>query len=404
MQKIKTALAIGAALIFLLVGICIFFSLIYSPEYVYRGLVWGVLKVKEDRHTYARPIQASAAPFQFSKGSGEEEKAVTQRLELIFGTDRLESYLTSTQTRAFIVVQNDRLVYEHYFNGAQRSTEILSNSATKSFVSALIGIALAEGKINSIEDPITRYLPELANRDPRFRQIRIRHLLMMSSGLRYNDYFFFTSDNSLAGAYPDLLYAALHFPQIIDEPGQHFWYNDYNPQLLGLILERVTGMSVSEFLQTRIWQRVGMEYAASWDLDSPHSGFEQMQGGLSARAIDLAKFGCLYLHEGIWEGQTILPSDWVAASTQESLSSVREDYYPKDRGGVPDDMYYQYMWWGIRRTNEEGDFYAMGRDGQLIYVSPSRNLVIVRLGGTGAPESVWAEAAYKFAEQAEPAQ
>ena len=184
-----------------------------------------------------------------------------------------------------------------------------------------------------------------------------------------------------------------------DEPGRHFWYNDYNPQLLGLVLERVTGTRLATYLQASIWQPLGMEYDGFWNLDSPSSGMEMMEGGLSARAIDFAKFGRLYLRKGNWEGQTILPESWVVASTQETATPAK-DYYPENywvdfsKGG-----YYQYMWWGLRRGNGVGDYYAMGRNGQMIYVSPFRNLIVVRLGERGTNESTWYEAAYKFADR-----
>lgn len=378
---------IGVFLFLAFLSVSFFFLLIYPPEYIYRCLVWGVLGVGEDQ-VETRTIKASSGPFQFLEGTAVEEKDVRKLFEEVFQTNNLNSYLSSTKTQALIVIQSDRLLYEHYFNGYERNSQLQSHSVTKSFISALIGIALSEGKIHRIEDPITKYIPELAGRDARFSKMTIRHLLMMSSGIRFNNYFFFTSDSSLSGAYPDLRYAAINFTKIIDEPGQHFLYNDYNPQLLGILLERATGTSVSEYLESRIWQRIGMEYDASWILDSQWSGFEKTQGGLNARAIDFAKFGRLYLRKGAWQDQRILPESWVVDSTQEEIPALE---------GIPDGFYYKYMWWGVPQEYGESDYYAMGNYGQVIYLSPSKNLIILRFGEPGMDGiSKWYYAAHEF--------
>jgi CubicO group peptidase (beta-lactamase class C family) len=395
MKIIKTALITLLILLFILFGVSVFYSFIYSPEYVYRCLTWGVLHLEEGRST--RLIQSSSTHFQFTIGSSEDEKQTKELFEEVLETNELDKFLDNTGTHAFIVIQNDQILYERYSNGAERSSLLLSYSATKSFVSALIGKAIEEGKISSIEDPVTKYIPELSKRDPRFDNLKIINLLMMSSGIKYDNYFFFTSDSSLLGAYPDRRYAVLQFPQLTDEPGRHFWYNDYNPQILGLILERVTGMHVADYLQQSIWQPLGMEYDGLWDLDSESSGMEMMEGGLRASAIDFAKFGRLYLRKGNWDGQTIIPEAWVTESTQEQ-TAPENDYYPKNYWvDFSEGIYYQYLWWGMRRDHSIGDFYAMGRNGQMIYVSPSTKLIIVRLGERGINESTWYKAAYKFA-------
>jgi CubicO group peptidase (beta-lactamase class C family) len=143
----------------------------------------------------------------------------------------------------------------------------------------LIGIAIEEGYINSVDDPITDYLPELADRDPRFGDITIRHLLLMSSGLEFqaNRYGLFNGDDPLTTYYPDQRQIALENTNIIDPPGAYFLYNKYHPQLLGMIIERTTGTSVTSFMQEKIWDPIGMEYSGSWSIDSEVSDFEKME-------------------------------------------------------------------------------------------------------------------------------
>jgi CubicO group peptidase (beta-lactamase class C family) len=149
-----------------------------------------------------------------------------------------------------------------------------------------------------------------------------------------------------------------------EAPGIHFHYNNYNLVLLGMILERVTGGTVSQYLQEKIWKPLGMEFPASWSLDSRKSSMEKMESGLNARAIDFAKFGRLYLRRGDWNGRQILPESWVAESTT-----------PDPHAGWSN---YKYLWW-IPRSGK-GRFMAVGNLGQFIYVAPDKDCAILRFG------------------------
>lgn len=150
-------------------------------------------------------------------------------------------------------------------------------------------------------------------------------------------------------------------------------YNNYNPLLLGLILERATGMPVSTFLEQKLWQPLGMGADGSWSLDSTMSGFEKMESGINGRAIDFATFGSLYLHGGEWGGRQVVPRAWVEESTRADTSS------DPARG-------YQYFWW----VGEGGHYSARGNHGQYIFVAPERDLVIVRFGTRyGHGSRVW---------------
>jgi CubicO group peptidase (beta-lactamase class C family) len=199
-------------------------------------------------------------------------------------------------------------------------------------------------------------------------------------------------DDPLTTYYPDQRKAALEFTDIVDPPGQYFLYNKYYPQLLGMIIERSTGMSVSEFMQEKLWQPIGAEFEASWSLDSEESGFEKMEAGLNARAIDFAKFGRLYLNNGNWNGEQVIPAGWVADSTQVDQATLNDSYYANEMGQVlKNDLqgYYKYMWYGFFQ-GDGYDFAAEGDHGQFIYVSPDKNLIIVRNGYEYGPEMGWA--------------
>jgi len=160
--------------------------------------------------------------------------------------------------------------------------------------------------------------------------------------------------------------------------GKAFRYNNYHPLLEGLIIERATGMHVAEYLQEKFWKPMGAEFPASWSLDSDKSGFEKMESGINARAVDYARFGLIFLHNGFWNGVQILPESWVRESTE----PLRPD--PRTRETMSDwpnyNGYYKYHWWGINNSDGTYDFYAHGRYDQIIYVAPRKNVVIVRLG------------------------
>jgi len=377
-------------------------SILYSPEYVQRCVFWGPSDVYDYEKFPQRMIQAGPEHFFFRQGSADDEARIRSMLESALGIDDPDRALEAAGAQAFIVIQNDTILYERYFNGARRESIVTSFSMAKSFTSALVGIALAEGHIKSVDDPVTKYLPELALRDPRFSNITLRHLLMMSSGLEFTEYVypFCFSDDPLAYYYPNLRELALENTRIIEPPGRHFLYNNYNLQLIGMVLERATGQNVSCYLQEKIWNPIGMEFNGSWSLDSEESGFEQMQSGINARAIDFAKFGRLYLKNGGWTGRQVIPAAWVSESTQEDRSVDRAAYYSQnphmdEYQFFLGNGYYKYFWWGYRQDEGISDFFASGHLGQIIYISPQADLIIVRNGERSYPK-IW-DAMHQFA-------
>jgi CubicO group peptidase (beta-lactamase class C family) len=227
---------------------------------------------------------------------------------------------------------------------------------------------------------------------------------MMASGLEYvgfePSFLNLNNDDNLTSYYTNQRKIALEHPRIIAKPEQFFQYNKYHPQLLGMILERATGMTVTHYLQTRIWDKVGMEYGGSWSTDSTASGFEKMETGVNGRAIDFAKFGVLYLNEGRWEGKQVISTTWVNESTQPPPQPRNFDYYPAWFTSLPGRGYYKYMWWGMARAGDAYDFTGEGDKGQFIYVSPQKNLVIIRNGiEDGIGWAAWLQLFYNFASQ-----
>ena len=370
----------------LLVVWAAYLSLRYSPEYMSRELFHDLGNAYDYRFFPERKLTASSQPFHFKEAL--QDVVVQQAFESGVASGKLETFLEGTGTQAFLVIRDDTLLYERYFMGYQRDSIVTSLSVAKSFDTTLIGMAVQDGSIKSVDEPITDYIPELAARDERFRAITIRHLLLMASGLRFDaERFGSLGDDSLTYAFDDLRHLALTETEIVEPPGSRFVYNHYNPLLLGLILERTTGKPVTEYLQEKLWTPLGMEYGGSWSLDSEKSGFEKMETGINARAIDFAKFGRLFLKQGEWNGQQLVSSEWVAQAT-------------RDSGLLKDaPFYYGYMWWG-KNCGGRADFFADGDYGQLIYVSPTKNLIIVRNGeryGLSNEIVGWSDALCKLA-------
>jgi CubicO group peptidase (beta-lactamase class C family) len=310
-------------------------------------------------------------------------------------TDNLEELLRRALTTSFIIIRNDTIIYEKYFLGYNRESIVTSFSTAKSFVNALIGCALEDGSISGKDDPITKYLPELLRRDSCFGNITIKNLLMMSSGLRYNEDAP-EHDNDITYLSLNLRKSALEKTFIVDKPDKYFQYNNYNPLLIGLILERGSGKSVTEYLEQKIWKPLGMEYSGTWSMDSKEDNFEKMESGINARAIDMAKFGSLFLHMGKWNGRQIIPAHWTEEITRPEEKSSR--YYQNDSWFTEDGHYYKYFWWGDKRPGGRNDFHAVGNKGQYIYISPQKNIVIIRHGiDYGIGSGAWLRLFYEIA-------
>ena len=341
-----------------------------------RSIAWLDSDVRDYERFPKRAILNAPPVFEFlSPGSTENqlyapvfETITFTRRDGVTKTENLDQFLEKNNTAAFIVIKDDILLYERYFNGYNHDSIVTSFSVAKSFGSALVGIAISEGLIHSLEDPLTKYIPELSQKDPRFQEIRLRHLVSMSSGIHYAEIGLPWSDDAATYYAPDLRKVALS--SFIDRPpGEEFLYNNFHPLLIGMVLERVSGMPVAEYLQEKIWKPLGMEAPGSWSLDSERSGFEKMESGLNARAIDFARFGRLYLNSGNWNGVQIIPGSWVAESTGLDTTTDPVDFY-------------QYFWWVDTKNPARHAFYAAGKHGQYIYVVPGQNLLIVRFGKT----------------------
>ena len=330
-----------------------------------RFVFYNFADINDHQKFQSRPLQKGADAFSFPKADrGKFPK------EIYNGP--FDQYLEDHKTVAFLIIKNDTIQYEKYFKGYDQESIVPSFSMAKSVTSILIGCAIDEGLIESVDEPIAKYIPEL-NKDG-FDQVTIKHLLQMTSGIRFNESYANPFGDAASFYYGLNLRKQIEKMKLKSEPGKQFEYISGNTQLLGLILERVLKeKTVTQYLQEKLWTPLGMEYDASWSIDRKKDGLEKTFCCLNARARDFAKIGRLYKNKGNWDGQQIVSQEWVEASTK--LDTLN--------GSV---RYYQYQWW-LPTPGE--DFMAEGILGQFVYVNPAKDLIIVRLGKNEGKANWW---------------
>lgn len=332
-----------------------------------------------------RLVRRSGASFEFARSAVPRTDIDTIAVRDIDGRMRpFAHYAMARHLKAFVVIRNDTILYERYFDGYTDSTRSSSFSVAKAVTSILLGIALDRGEIRSLDDPITTYIPELA-RKPAFQGVTVRHLLEMKSGFAYtatNGHLWHDLTSSDARYfYTTDRHAALADQHRQDEPGTRWIYKDSDAQLLGWVLTNSTGRSVAKQLEERVWRNIGAEFGASWNLDHRGSdGSENTAAGFNATARDFARLARLYLHHGESNGTQVVPAAWVDAST--TLAPRPEPEVP-----VWWQMQHQHYWWiPMQNWPAERDFFADGAKGQRLYVDPRTNTIIVQLADDDAQD------------------
>jgi hypothetical protein len=315
-----------------------------------------------------RVVHRGGTPYVFERAPGSLPRLYSHE-----GREKpVEEFLESTWTTGLIVIHDDKIVHEDYRLGNTEASRCISWSVGKSFVSALVGIALEEGHIRDIHDPVTRYVPFLKGSG--YDGVPIKHVLQMSSGVRFDeDYASFFSDINRMGRAIALNQPLDDFVASLEnesEPGTRHHYVSMDSQVLGMVLREATGKSLSSYLEERIWKRIGMESDATWIVDG--DGMELAFGGLNVVLRDYARFGLLYLHGGQWRGEEIVPASWVRASVTPDAPHLQ----PGENPASSSPLGYGYYWWIPK--NPEGDFLTIGIYNQFLYVHPKHNVVIAK--------------------------
>ena len=298
---------------------------------------------------------------------------------MYLGAEVLTSeFITRTDSGALLVLKDGKVTFEQYWQTGGRDQTWLSMSVAKSFISALVGIAVDQGLIGDITQPVTDYVPELAG--SAYDNVRIKDILQMSSGASWNeDYGDPESDINrfgrvfaLGGSMNE--FAATLVPEL--PPGTFNRYNSTDTQVLGMLLTKATGRSVNDYMIEMLWHPMGAENVGYWLTDA--EGMEMAFGGLNITARDYAKLGEMYRLGGALNGQQIVPADWVQASIKPDGPHL----VPGDNPNSDWPIGYGYQWW--IPEGDVGEFMAIGVYNQFIYVAPESNTVIVKLSANSA--------------------
>lgn len=326
---------------------------------VSRFIFYNYADINDHKIFPVRSVEKSDSTFYFKIAKNPK---VPKNIAIDGKETSFEDFIQKNKSVAFLIIQNDSIHYEQYWQDYNPSSIVPSFSVAKSITSALIGFALDDGVIQSVDEPITNYIPELR---AEFEDVSIEHLLQMTSGLKFNEGYYNPFGHVATYYYGTNLRRQIPKLKLKREPGETFEYVSGNTQLLGLVLERaLNGQSISSYLEEKIWKPLGMEFDASWSLDRKKDGLEKTFCCVNATARDYAKFGRLFLQKGNWNGKQLLSEDWVERSTKIDTTNGSANFY-------------QYQWW---LPTSSGDFLAQGILGQYIYVYPEKNLIIVRLG------------------------
>lgn len=308
-------------------------------------------------------ISHGAANFQFLE---EDNLTLVDGFRFKDGYYPVEKFIEDTKTSALLVIKDDVIKYEKYYLGGDENTLFSSNSMGKSFVSALMGIAVSEGYVESIDDPIGKYIPEFKGTE--MENIPIKACLQMASGIRFDEDADMSefSMKTLIGI-PAMKVISKYGMQ--EDPYTYRRYLSINTEILGQVIKNATGRGLAEYMEEKLWSKLGADHDAYWTLSNDT---ELAMGGLSVSLRDYARFARLYLNDGNWEGEQILTEKWV----KDSLDVSAEYSRPGANNDPYNEIGYGYQWWVPEGTQNE--FMAIGVYGQWIYVNPSKQVIIVK--------------------------
>jgi CubicO group peptidase (beta-lactamase class C family) len=364
----KTFKVVGLLLVLIIITVNLFIVL-SGRFYLYKGISNTYLSGRTgptiyDLHTFAySTIKKSSHPSEWEVSSHYNTQRIPQKYNRL---------LQRLGTKAFLVFKDDQIIYEKYWEGHKKETVSNSFSAAKTVVALLIGIALDEGKIKSLDEPVSAYIPEFTagGKD----KITIRHLLMMASGLDWQESGKNPFSENAESYYGTDLYGLVTHQHRIEAPGRRFEYQSGNSQLLGYILEKATKKDLSQYAQEKIWNKIGSEQPAFWSLDK-EKGDEKAFCCMYATARDFGRLGKLISQGGQWNDEQVISKSYLTEMVQNPRLATEE--------GVPNSRYGLHIWTYTHR--QEPVYYCRGILGQYIIAIPNKNLVIVRLGNHRDP-------------------
>jgi CubicO group peptidase (beta-lactamase class C family) len=328
----------------------------FLPNYSQKAFLHLTANI-DDYEIFENRTVAASNPQPWEKSPQYNQYEMGQTFQ-----EELESY----ETTAFLIVKDTALYFEEYALDYDENEISNSFSAAKSIVSLLVGIAIEEGKIESVFQPVSDFLESFQEGDK--SKILIKDVLTMSSGIDWNESYMSPFSKTTEAYYGDDLKKIVAELEVADAPSQEFAYKSINTQILAEVLETATGQSISEYATNRLWRKIGAENDALWSLDKA-GGMEKAFCCFNSTARDFARIGQLILNQGSWNGEQVVPADYIEMATKPAALSGADKNIP----------YYGYQWWILNYEGKQIP-YARGILGQYIFVLKDKNAVAVRLG------------------------
>ena len=296
------------------------------------------------------------------KSANPQPWALHKQYNTIDESNKLNELNDKRKTKSFLVIKNDSILFEKYYDGHKQTDISNSFSVAKSIVTSMLGKAIMEGKIKSLDQPVSDFFEEYKN--GLASELTVGDLESMSSGMKWNEKYYSVINITSESYFTDDLRSVILGQEIENKPGKEFRYSSGDTQLLAMIIEKATGTSLSNYLSQKFWDPMGAENLALWQIDSEESGMEKAYCCIAATARDFARFGKLYIDKGKWGDTQILDSSFVELS----LNPVFDD-----------SPFYGYGWW-LYEYEGKKVFTMNGHRGQFVISFPDENIIIVRQG------------------------
>ncbi|WP_336066602.1 serine hydrolase [Mesoflavibacter sp. CH_XMU1404-2] len=305
-------------------------------------------------------------------------------------TETLEKTNKDLGTIAYVIIKNDSIWFEKYYDGYDENSKSNSFSMAKSYVSAMLGKAIMQGHIKSLDQPVCDFLPAFC--DEKASKMTVGDLSSMSSGTNWDEAYYSPFSITTRAYFDDDLAKVINGLKVVNEPGQAFKYASGDTQMLAMVIEKATGKKLYDYLEESFWKPLGSENQTLWQLDSEAHDLVKAYCCIASNAKDFARLGKLYKDHGKWNGQQVLDSTFIAKSV---IPRFKES--PQ----------YGYGWW-LKTMGDKSFFMMRGHLGQYVIVEPEDNVIIVRLGHSKGPGdavatftpdiSTYIEEAYKMLE------
>jgi CubicO group peptidase (beta-lactamase class C family) len=344
--------------IILYLFICFLLIFVLAPTYLSKAILHGYANI-DDYQIFENRLVRNAQVVPWQHDSSYNHRRIGPEHQVIFDT---------FGTTAYVVVQNNKIVHEEYWDGTTDTTLSNSFSIAKSIVSLLIGCLIDEGKIRNTDQLVTDFLPDFKNTNG--YSLRIKDLLTMSSGIDWDEEYSSLFSPTTEAYYGDNLTNQVLSLKIKSEPGKIFVYQSCNTQLLGLIIEKASGKTISEYASEKLWKPLGAEHPVLWSLDRS-DGVEKAYCCFNSTATDFARIGQMVLDSGQFNKRQIVSKAYLKEATSPATWVKGEDGSPLD--------YYGFQFWLLSHKGHKV-IYARGILGQYIFIIPSMNTVVVRLG------------------------